>query len=72
MTGPHDSVIGTDKDATLRRFLTGMPARLEPATGDPRLHAVVVSADEETGRALAIERLSLTPAACGLASRDEA
>lgn len=72
MTGPHDSVIGTDKDATLRRFLTGIPARLEPARGDPRLHAVIITADEETGRALAIERLSLAPAALGIASHDEA
>ncbi len=72
MTGPHDSVIGTDKDATLQRFLTGIPARLEPARGDPRLHAVIITADEETGRALAIERLSLAPEALGIASHDEA
>jgi len=62
MTGPHDSIIGTDKDATLRRFLTGMPTRLTVASGDPRLHAIVITADEATGRAVAIERLSLSPA----------
>jgi metallophosphoesterase (TIGR00282 family) len=61
MTGPHDSIIGTDKDATLRRFLTAMPTRLEVASGDPRLHAVVITADESTGRAVAVERLSLSP-----------
>jgi len=61
MTGPHDSIIGTDKDTTLRRFLTGMPTRLDVASGDPRLHAIVITADEVTGRAAAVERLSLSP-----------
>ncbi len=59
MTGPHDSVIGVDCDAALGRFLTGMPARMETATGNPRLNGLVVSADPATGRALSIERLNL-------------
>ena len=58
MTGPHDSVIGVDVEAALNRFRSGMPSRFEPATGNPRLHAVVIDADEKTGRALDIERLS--------------
>jgi 2',3'-cyclic-nucleotide 2'-phosphodiesterase len=56
MTGPHDGVIGVDKTAVLHRFLTGLPARFEPATGDPRLHAVLITADDVTGRASGIER----------------
>ena len=60
MTGPHDSVIGVDTSAALGRFLSGMPARFECAKGNPRLNAVVVSADDETGRATTIERLSLS------------
>jgi metallophosphoesterase (TIGR00282 family) len=62
MTGPHESIIGTDRESALRRFLTGLPTRFEVAGGDPRVHAVVVMADEETGRAQTIERLSLMPA----------
>jgi metallophosphoesterase (TIGR00282 family) len=58
MTGPHDSVIGVDVEAALNRFRSGMPSRFEPAIGNPRLHAVVIDADEKTGRALDIERLS--------------
>jgi len=58
MTGPHDGVIGVDKAAVLQRFLTGLPVRFESASGDPRLHAVVISANDETGRATHIERLS--------------
>jgi len=60
MTGPHDSIIGSDREAVLRRFLTGLPARFEPATANPRLHAVLITAEDETGRATAIERLGLT------------
>jgi 2',3'-cyclic-nucleotide 2'-phosphodiesterase len=60
MTGAHDSVIGVEKAAALSRFLTGLPSRFETASGDPRLHAVVIEADERTGRASRITRLSLT------------
>ncbi|MCI0436598.1 MAG: TIGR00282 family metallophosphoesterase [Gemmatimonadetes bacterium] len=62
MTGPHDGIIGMERAAVLARFTTGLPVRLEPASGDPRLHAVVVTADDSTGRATAIERLSYTAA----------
>ena len=58
MTGPHDSIIGVEIEAALGRFLTGMPARFETAEGNPRLNAVIIEADEETGRALEIERIS--------------
>jgi metallophosphoesterase (TIGR00282 family) len=60
MTGPHDSVIGVHTRAALQRFLDGMPARFETATGDPRLNAVLVTADAATGAARGIERLSLS------------
>jgi metallophosphoesterase (TIGR00282 family) len=59
MTGPHDGIIGVEREAALSRFLTGLPSRFETATGNPRLHAVVIDADEATGRARSIERLSL-------------
>jgi metallophosphoesterase (TIGR00282 family) len=56
MTGPHDSVIGMDKEGSLHRFLTGIPARFEPASDDVRLNGVIVDVDEISGRALSIER----------------
>jgi calcineurin-like phosphoesterase len=62
MTGPHDGIIGMERSGALARFVTGLPARFDSATGDPRLHAVVIAADVETGRALRIQRLSVTPA----------
>jgi metallophosphoesterase (TIGR00282 family) len=58
MTGPHDSIIGVDVAAALGKFLNGLPAKFDTATGNPRLNAALVEADEQTGRALDIERLS--------------
>jgi 2',3'-cyclic-nucleotide 2'-phosphodiesterase len=58
MTGPHDSIIGVEIEPSLERFRTALPQKFETATANPRLNAVVVEADEQTGRATDIERLS--------------
>ena len=58
MTGPHDSIIGMEKGPSLARFLTGMPSKFEPAAGNPRLNGAVIEADEKTGRATRISRVS--------------
>jgi metallophosphoesterase (TIGR00282 family) len=58
MTGPHDSIIGMEREPSLGRFLNAMPSRCEPATGNPRLNGVLVSADDKTGRAASVKRLS--------------
>jgi metallophosphoesterase (TIGR00282 family) len=58
MTGPHDSIIGVEVEPALNRFLTALPQKFETATGNPRLNAVIVEADQATGRAADIERLS--------------
>jgi metallophosphoesterase (TIGR00282 family) len=60
MTGPHDSVIGVDRSAIIQRFLTGLPQRFEVASENPRLNGVLIDADENTGRAIAINRVSLS------------
>ncbi|MFN8063275.1 MAG: TIGR00282 family metallophosphoesterase [Vicinamibacterales bacterium] len=58
MTGPHDSIIGVEVEPALGRFLNGMPARFETATANPRLNGVIIEADETTGLATDIERIS--------------
>jgi metallophosphoesterase (TIGR00282 family) len=58
MTGPHDSIIGMEREPSLARFLNGMPSRFEPATGNPRLNGLVVEVDDKTGRATNITRIS--------------
>jgi 2',3'-cyclic-nucleotide 2'-phosphodiesterase len=57
MTGGFESVIGMERDAALRRFLTQMPGRLTPAAGDLRFNGVLVRVDPATGKAASIERL---------------
>jgi len=57
MTGPHDSVLGRDKERVIRSLVTGMPYPYDVAKRDVRLSGVVVEADAETGRALGIERV---------------
>ena len=59
MTGPYDSVIGVEKAAVIRRFLTSLPIRMEAARGGVELHAVVVDVEETSGKALSIRRLHL-------------
>ena len=60
MTGPTDSIIGVTVEAALGRFITGMPAKFEAASGPARLNAVIVTADPATGKATAIERINLS------------
>jgi hypothetical protein len=62
MTGPHDGVIGMDRQSVIARFRTGLPARFEPAGGDIRLHGALITADPATGRAESIERVAVTSA----------
>lgn len=59
MSGPYDSVIGVEKEQVLQRFLTGLPAKFEAATGDPRMCAAVIECDAATGRANSIEHIML-------------
>ena len=60
MTGPHDGVIGVEKVAVVDKFRRGMPARMETATGNPRLNGILIAADETTGKATSVQRISLS------------
>lgn len=59
MTGPHDSVIGANKEKILRRFVSGEKAAIEVANRDVKLCAVEIDIEPETGRARRIERLRI-------------
>jgi metallophosphoesterase (TIGR00282 family) len=60
MTGPHDGIIGTERSAVISRFVTGLPSRFEPASGDLRLHAAIITANPVTGRAEHIARVAMS------------
>jgi metallophosphoesterase (TIGR00282 family) len=57
MTGPFTSVIGVVKEDVIRRFLTAIPDRFEPASQDARLNAVLIEVNSQTGKAQSIERI---------------
>jgi calcineurin-like phosphoesterase len=57
MTGCFDSVIGTKKEISIRKFITKMPARFEPAEGPGGYGAVIIDIDDATGKATKILRL---------------
>jgi 2',3'-cyclic-nucleotide 2'-phosphodiesterase len=57
MTGPYDSVIGMEVEGVIQRFLTAMPGRFESGKNDPRLAAVVVDVDPDSGKARGIDRM---------------
>jgi len=63
MTGPFESIIGRRIDRVMETTLTGRPTEFDVATADVRLCGTIVTADPETGRATAIERLSVKESA---------
>ena len=59
MSGGFNSVIGIRTEDSLRTFLAGEKVRYQPSGLDPRLSAVLVDCDAQTGACLAIQRLQL-------------
>lgn len=59
MTGPFDSVIGIRKETIIERFLTQIPNRFDVAKNDVRLQGALLDIDAASGKARAIERISI-------------
>lgn len=57
MTGPQDSIIGRKAEPIIEHFLTCMPIRFEMADKDIELQGVLVNIDEDSGKAISIERI---------------
>ena len=57
MTGPKESVIGMNIQASLKRFETTLPEKYKLAEGVCILNAVVFEIDDETNKAKSIERI---------------
>jgi metallophosphoesterase (TIGR00282 family) len=63
MCGAFDSVIGVRKEEAIERFLTQLPTKFEVAKKNIRLNAVVIEVDEVSGKAVSMERISVS---CGV------
>ncbi|RYG73813.1 TIGR00282 family metallophosphoesterase [Lentibacillus lipolyticus] len=58
MTGPYDAILGMEKESVIKKFLTSLPVRFEiDKNGRTQLNGMVVTVDEKSGKASAIERI---------------
>ena len=59
MTGTIDSVIGMDKQASIKRFVTTLPEKYKLAEGECKLNSCLFELDDETCRTNKIQRINL-------------
>ena len=59
MTGPKESVIGMNKEASIKRFLTSLPERYKVAEGESIFNACIFEINEDNCRTIKIERINL-------------
>lgn len=57
MTGPKNSVIGMDIQASIKRFETTLPEKYKLADGECMLNAVVFEIDDQTNKVINIKRI---------------
>lgn len=58
MTGPVNSIIGTDIDIVIEKMRTKMPVRFKVASGPIRAQGALFHIDTDTKRAVRVERVS--------------
>ena len=58
MCGPAESCLGREIEPIVKKFLTGRPVMFPVARGPVKLHGAIIEIDEQTGRALRIERFA--------------
>ena len=59
MTGPKNSVIGMDKQASIKRFVTTLPEKYRLAEGECKLNSCLFELDDETCRINKVIRINL-------------
>lgn len=57
MTGSYNSVLGVKKELVIEKFLTNLPVKFEIAKGQEMLCGLVVTLDENSGKALTVRRI---------------
>lgn len=58
MTGPKHSIIGMDKEAALKRFLTGLPEKYKMATGEAIFNSVLFMINDKTNKVEKIMKIN--------------
>jgi len=59
MTGPHNSVIGMEKEVAIQRFLSQLPVHYKLSGGEAQIAGVILTLDSKTGKAKSISRLCI-------------
>ncbi len=59
MTGPYNSILGVSQEPVLKNFTTGLPQKFTVASGNSQFNALLVEAEEKTGKALSVLRLNI-------------
>ena len=59
MTGPKNSVIGMDIQASIKRFETTLPERYKIATGECFLNGIIFEIDDNTNKVNKIKRINV-------------
>ena len=59
MTGPINSVIGMNKEASIKRFLTTLPEKYKLADGDCKLNGCIFELNDENCRIESIKRINI-------------
>ncbi len=59
MTGPKNSVIGMEIEASLKRFVTSIPERYRTARGDCMINGIVIEINDSTCKAEKIYRINI-------------
>ena len=59
MTGPKNAILGMDKEAALKRFLTALPEKYKIASGETMLNACIFEVEENANKVSRIERITM-------------
>lgn len=58
MTGPKKSILGMDREAALKRFLTALPEKYRVASGEAMLNACIFKINDSTNKVTEIQRIT--------------
>lgn len=59
MTGPIDSIIGMEKKASIKRFVTTLPEKYKIAEGESKFNSCLFNINDENGKIEEIKRINL-------------
>ena len=59
MCGPSNGILGMEREAVIKKFLTQLPVRFEVAPDPAQLNAVLITLDKNTGNAKKMVRIRI-------------